>query len=471
LESHPSVIHLSINQEIQKRLRSESMDDTIKYELSDMDKMGMRKTVRLFIFYELQPSIVLDDLISSIMEGVKNATHELPFMAGNLQVDDSGKAYIMTPPGSQVVVNIRRFESTEHKSLSALTADGFNPDDLDFIQLLPEEQTGKNPVCSLQLSLIEGGLILSLRMNHAAGDWASIDTFLSLVCQSSKAYQEGLDMPTYTPDLNRVPYNTPESDLTMSKTELSEKLPMFYITDMSQIQPKPPTASQSGIYKISGPSIQRLKAQCTPFLSGVNYITSYDCISGLIWTAITRARLHLHPEKSTSPSRFVHPLDVRTRDPENETSKQYFGNAVIAAQAGPLTAQELVSGGDRSLALAASSIRQSIYTVNMSSVKAMTTLIASLSPGETIGSRADFADMDWLMNTWYSGSAEKYDIGGAAVPVAVRLPPSMARASLILPNLSRGGTRVFEVHVEVATEEHELLRKDEEFLKYFEVVA
>lgn len=278
-------------------------------------------------------------------------------------------------------------------------------------------------------------------------------------------------MPTYTPDLNRVPYNTPESDLTMSKAELSEKLPMFYITDMSQIKPRPPTASQSGIYKISGPTIQRLKAQCAPFLSGVNYITSYDCISGLIWTAITRARLHLHPEKSTSPSRFVHPLDVRTRDPENETSKQYFGNAVIAAQAGPLTAQELVSGGDRSLALAASSIRQSIYTVNMSSVKAMTTLIASLSPGETIGSRADFADMDWLMNTWYSGSAEKYDLGAAAVPVAVRLPPSMAGASLILPNLSRGGTRVFEVHVEVAVEEHELLRKDEEFLKYFEVVA
>lgn len=447
------------------------MDETIKYELSDMDKMGMRKSVNLFVFYELQPAIDLDDLISSIMEGVRNATRQLPFMAGDLQIDDHGKAYIVTSPGSQVEVKIRRFEATEHKSLPALAAGGFDPNHLDHIQMLPEEPTSKSPVCALRLSVIEGGLVLGFRMNHAAGDWSSINTFLSLVCESSKAHQEGLEMPSYVPDLNRAPYNTSTSGPTISKTELQEKLPMFYIMEMSSFKPKPPPASKTGVYKISEPCIQKLKAECGPSLNGVDYITSYDCISAIIWTAVTRARLHLHPEKATSLSRFIHPIDVRTRDPDNKTSDRYFGNAVIATQAGPLTAKALVSDGVRGLASAASLVRQSIYSVNMSSIGYMTSLVGSLSPGEIMGSGADFADMDMLLTSWYSGTAEKYDIGSAAVPVAVRLPPPTAGAAMILPNFSRGGKRVFEILVELAIGEHDLLRKDAEFLRYFEIVA
>lgn len=432
----------------------------------------MTKSVRVFIFYELQPTIDLNKLITSIMEGVKNATGQLPFMAGNFQVQDSGKLCIVTPPGSQVEVNIRQFESTEHKSLSALARDSFSPNDLVLPQLLPEEPepAAKNPVCALQLSLVECGLFLGFRMNHAAGDW-SINTFLSLVCQSSKAHQDGLDMPTYTPDLKRAPYNAPASDPTNSRQALLDRLPMLYVMEKSQCKPKPPTFSQSSIYKISEQSIQQLKAHCAPFLSEVEYITSYDCISALLWTSIKRARLHLHPKKTTSPSRFVNPIDVRTRDLENRSSEQYFGNAVIASQAGPLTAQALISDLYRGLAVAATLIRQSIYSVNLSSISHMTSLMASLFPTETLGSYADFTDMDMFMNSWYSGSAEKYDIGAASVPIAFRPHSSATGACLILPNFSRGTTRVFEVLVQLAVEEHELLRKDAEFLKYFEVVA
>lgn len=447
------------------------MEDVINYELSDMDKMGMRKTVKLFIIYELQPTVDLDILSASIKAGVRNATKQLPIMAGKLEVDGSGKAFIVTARESQIEVNIRRFEPTEYKPLSVLAASGFHPNDMNPIQLLPEEPTTKNSVCSLQLSVIEGGLILGFRMNHAAGDWSSIDTFLSLVCQGSKAHQGGLEMPTHTPDLNRAPYNASASQSTLSRAELLEKLQLFHIMDMSQFQPKPPPTSKSGIYRISEPSIQQLKAQCAPFVSPVDYITSYGCISALVWTAVTRARLHLHPEKATSLSRFIHPINVRTRDPEKKTSERYFGNAVIAGQAGPRTARDAAFGGDQGIARAAVLIRESINTISMSSIGHMTSLMKSLSPGEIIGSHADFADMDMMMNSWYSGTAEKYDVGAGTVPVAVRLPSTMAGASMILPNFSRGGTRVFDVLVELAVEEHELLRQDAEFLKYFEVVA
>ncbi|KAJ6120119.1 hypothetical protein N7523_004399 [Penicillium sp. IBT 18751x] len=436
-----------------------------------MDKMGIRKSVKLFIVYELQPTVTLDVLCASIKAGVSNATKQLPMMAGNIEVDSSGKAFIVTAPGCPVDVNIRRFEPTEHKSLSVLAASGFHPDDMDAIQLLPEESPATGSVCSLQLSLIEGGLILGFRMNHAAGDWSSIDTFLSLVGQGSKAHQEGVEMPTHTPDLNRAPYNASASEPTLSRAELLEKLPMFHIMDMSQFKTKPPPTSKSGIYRISEPSIQRLKAQCAPFLSPGDYITSYGCISALIWTAVTRIRLDLHPEKATSPSRFIHPINVRTRDPEKKTSDLYFGNAVLASQAGPRTARDVASGGDEGIARTATLIRESVNTITMDSIGHMTSLLKSLSPGEMLGSHADFADMDMIMTSWYSGTAEKYDVGAGAVPVAIRLPSTMAGASIILPNFSRGGTKFFEVLVELAVEEHDLLRQDADFLKYFEIVA
>ncbi|OGE53706.1 hypothetical protein PENARI_c007G00048 [Penicillium arizonense] len=449
------------------------MDEIKTYELSDLDKLGFTKKVKVFICYELQPTAHPDELISSVVEGVRNATRQFPFMAGTFEFQQSGKLCIVVSPESQVEVNIRRFGSTEHKPFSILAKNSFSSNDLDCAQLLPEEVNGKNTVCALHLSLIQGGLILGFRMNHAAGDWASINIFLSLVCQSTKAYRDGLEAPRYAPDLNRTPYNTPAPDPSVSRQDLLESLPMFYVMDKSEFKPPPPPPPfQSKIYKIDEPIIQQLKARCAPFLGEVDYVTSYDCIAALAWRSITRSRLQLHPEKVISPSRFIHPIDVRTRDIENRTTKNYFGNAVVGCQVGPVTAQELVSDGDKEFATAAILIRKSISTVSLSTVGHMTSLIGSLSPTETLGSRADFSGMDVFMNSWYSGKAENYDIGAGSVPLAVRLDASVPGAcAMILPNFSCGKERLFEVFVQLPVEEHDLLGKDAEFSKYFELVV
>ncbi|GAD99058.1 transferase family protein [Paecilomyces variotii No. 5] len=448
------------------------MDETRIYELSDLDKMGFMKSVQLVIFYELQPNVDVDRLISSVTEGVKNATHQLPFMAGNFKFDDTSRPYIETSPRSELEVGISRFDDKEQQSLSALAKRSFSPNDIDFAQFLPDEPATGKPVCALQLSLIEGGLVLGFRMNHAAGDWASIDTFMSLVCQSSKAYQEDQKMPTYAPDLNRTPFNTPAPDPTILRKDHLKRLPIFYVMDKSQFKPTQPPPLRCSIYKISEPAIQQLKAQCTPHLSEVDYVSSYDCISALMWKSLTRARLQIHPEKSTSPSRFVHPIDVRSRDPEKKTSKQYFGNAVIGTQAGPLTAEALVSHGDRGLADAATLIRKSVNSVDLSTISHMTSLIASLSPTETLGSTSDFNDMDIFMNSWYSGNAEKYDIGPGSVPVACRPANGMPGSCIvILPKFSRGDRKIYEILVYATDEENEMLKKDAELQKYFEFVA
>jgi hypothetical protein len=102
----------------------------------------------------------------------------------------------------------------------------------------------------------------------------------------------------------------------------------------------------------------------------------------------------------------------------------------------------------------------------------MTSLIASLAPTETLGTHADFTDMDVFMNTWHSGSTEKYDLGASVVPVALRVhTPTPGACAIILPSFSRESTRIFDIHLQVTAEEHGLLMQDAAFVKYFELVA
>lgn len=448
------------------------MANIVKYELSDLDKGGFLKEVTVALFYEVPPTADVETLISSLEEGLKNAIDQLPFMSGDLQFENTGKLCVVKSPENQVKFQIRRFDSTEHKPLSTLAQTSFAPGSLDLTAFLPKFPEGKKPVCVLKLNIIEEGLVLGLRVNHAAGDWSSIDKFLSLICQSCKAHQEGINMPNFMPDLSRDPYNTPADVSKYSRHDSLERLRLFYVMEKSQFKLPSSTPSQPRIYRISDAGIKDIKAQCSLYLTGVEFVSSYDCISALLWTSITRARLQLHPEKKTSLSRFIHPIDVRTRDPDKKTSEKYFGNAVIGAQAGPLIAQDLVSDAKRGQATAASLIRQSINSVDLTSISHMAYLISSLSPTENLGSHADFTNMDVFMNTWHSGSTEKYDLGGGVVPVAFRLyAPMPGACAVILPNFSRGLTRIFDIHLQITAEEHDLLKQDAEFTKYFELVA
>ncbi|PYH48112.1 uncharacterized protein BP01DRAFT_176387 [Aspergillus saccharolyticus JOP 1030-1] len=448
------------------------MSEGKSYELSDIDKMGFTKSVKIVMFYKVEDTVDPEKVLPSLLEGVRHAIRRLPFLAGDLQFNEAGKLCSVTTPESQVDLKVQRYDFGQCEPFSVLASSSFSPR-LDLTKFLPKEPEGKQPACIIQISLIEGGLTVGLRFNHAAGDWTSLDTCLALICQSTRAHLEGQEMPTYTPDLNRTAFNTPAPDPAITRQDQLAKLPFFSVIEKTQFQLNPPPPCQASIYRISEPAIQQLKTQCTHYLDGVDYITSYDCISALIWRAITRARLQVHPEKSTAPTRFVHPIDARTRDPEHQTSPQYFGNAVLATLAGPLPAHALLADDEAcSLATAASRIRQSIPTIDVSSFAAMTGLMASLAPTETVAPKADFAEMDVFMNTWYSGTAEKYDIGAGVVPAAVRVHAAMPGAcASILPNFSRGGPRFFDVYVQTPVDVHEALGRDGEFLKYFEYLA
>ncbi|KAJ5723959.1 hypothetical protein N7488_001994 [Penicillium malachiteum] len=443
------------------------MDEDTKYELSDIDRMTVPMMVRAFLFYEVSSASDLDQLVISINEGFQNAIRQMPLMAGLVKYNERGKPCILTPACAQVKCHVKRFGNTEHKSFSKLASDSFSPADLDSAKLLPELPVNEKPVCAIQVNLVEGGLILAFTMSHTAGDWESMRTFLSLICQGSQAYQQGHSMPIYTPDLSRSAYNG-HNEAGISKDELVKKGRGFYLMELGNFVPKTPPPFRTSIYKISQSALADLKAQCTPL--GVEYVSSYDCISALLWVSLTRARAQLHPEKAESQSRLGHPINLRSRDPENLSSAHYFGNGVFPTMAGPMDARSLLS--DDGLSIAASSIRKSINEINMDSIKLTTALVASLGPTEILGYPVDFHDMDLMMNSWFNGSAQDFVIGDNLAPSTFRtLRPITGACFLTLPNLSGNGSNDREVFIQLEEKEYEIMRRDEQFSKFFEMVV
>jgi hypothetical protein len=166
------------------------MSEERVYKFSDLDRFAATSIAKLLIFYEYQPSTNLDKLLSSLREGIRNAIDQFPFMTGSVQIDYSGKLYIVTLPGKQLELSIRRLRSDEYKDLrsdeykdfSSLAERSFAADDLDFAKFIPQWPTDKHPVCVLQLNIIAGGLILGFAKDHAPGDWESTNAFLTVLC-------------------------------------------------------------------------------------------------------------------------------------------------------------------------------------------------------------------------------------------------------------------------------------------------
>jgi hypothetical protein len=338
-------------------------------------------------------------------------------------------------------------------------------------ELLPVDH---QPACWLQLNVIEGGLILAFAAHHFAVDFKSIHIFLGAIRQGSKAYYHGDPLPKLAVSLDRKPFNGHPIPEGVSKQDLLEKCPEYQVIDLKEAFSCRSNAVdmadyQAKLYKISDAEIAELKEQCN-LSEDVKYVSAFDCISAALWKSITRARVSITPEKQSAQSSLVFTMDLRSRDPEHITSPSYFGNAVILTQTGPLDTQTLLE--DETISIVASSIRQSINGVTISSIKDFTRLIHCLAPDEKLKVHVNYEDMDFLVNSWFLRKSEDYDFG-AGVPEAFRPKPNPLKAAScnFLPTFRDASKGTRELLIQLRAKEHEMLMEDDFFIKYFKPVS
>lgn len=446
------------------------MEGPVRYELSDLDRQAPDTIVKCFTFCKLQETLELDKLKEALQQGLDSAIEHLPFMAGNICVDQSGKPYIESVPGTRVELHVKHYTSKQHKSFTDLARNCFHPDDLDLAMLLPELPVDHIPACGLQLNVIEGGLILASSAHHFAVDFTSMRIFLGAVYMGSKAYYYGYPLLNFAISLDRRPFNGQSVPESVSKQELLDLCPEYRVLDLKGTLNCRSNAVdlaeyQMKIYKISEEEIAELKEQCY-LPEGVKYVTSFDCISAALWKSVTRARVSTTVEKLAYSS-LVFTIDLRSRDPEHVTSTCYFGNAVALIQAGPLDAQSLLGG--EGISIAASSIRQKINGVTISSIKDLTQLIRCLPPNEKLKYDAEFKDTDFLVNSWFSEKVEDFDFG-AGVPEALRPKPNplIGAFCVFLPCFDNPSKRTYELLIQLRPKEHEMLKEDPFFFQVFQ---
>lgn len=370
---------------------------------------------------------------------------------------------------------VKHYTSNEHQSFGDLARNSFHPEDLDLAMLLPELLPADHqPACWLQLNVVEGGLILAFAAHHFAVDFTSIHIFLGAIRQGSKAYYHGDPLPKLAVSLDRKPFNGHPIPEGVSKQDLLEKCPEYQVIDLKEACSCRSNAVdmadyQVKLYKISDAEIAELKEQCN-LSEGVKYVSAFDCISAALWKSITRARISITPEKQSAQSCLVFTMNLRSRDPEHITSPSYFGNAVVLTQTGRLDAQTLL--GDESISIAASSIRRGINGVTISSIKDFTQLIHCLSPDEKLKLDVNYEDMDFLANSWFLGEPKDYDFG-AGVSEAFRPKPNPLKAAscVFLPSFSSSSNRTWELLIQLRAKEHEMLKEDDFFTKYFKPVS
>lgn len=184
------------------------MEGPVRYGLSDLDRQAPDTIVKCFTFYKLQETLDLDKLKQALQQGLDNAIKHLPFMAGNICVDQSGKPYIEVVPGSHVELRVKHYTSSEHKSFADLAQNSFHPDDLDLAMLLPELPADHIPACGLQLNVIESGLILASAALHFAVDFTSMKIFLGPYVWAAKH----TIVVTHYPSLSYPSTETPSTD-------------------------------------------------------------------------------------------------------------------------------------------------------------------------------------------------------------------------------------------------------------------
>ena len=450
-----------------------------EYTLSDLDMISPDTLVASFLVYKLRADHNFQQISESLKNGLTQAAEQLPPLAAKIHFDSSKKPLKRMTRGC-LKLRIRKFELGDHKSYAQLAERSFSPYEFDRLRLLPEEayaDTNEKPVLLAQLNLIPGGLILALGFSHVATDGGGRSLATTLICKCSKSVMEASPMPRSSFNYRRDSFAAHPELLALPREQLINRIENYQIIETAPTTngTQPPqtssimTAGKGLIYRIEGSAVQRLKDSCKP-LNGVTYVSTYDCVAGMLWKSVLRIRAESKSHMKNGESRLLHPVDLRNRHAQ-EVSSNYFGNAVTVASAGPVQMADLL--GPDGLSFAASSIRQSIENTSLASIANVTSLGTMMGPTEKLLFRPSggLLEQNLMLTTWYFNNTVAYDFG-VGPPSAVRTwaAPVPGFAILFPDCIRQENSRVYDLYVSLPENEQDLLSKDEDVRIWFQIL-
>ncbi|KAF3177539.1 hypothetical protein TWF106_002568 [Orbilia oligospora] len=462
---------------------SEYLDD---FALDIFGQQGTPVYTQICMIYSLPDESPIwyssTDIIDVLHAGLERLSASFPWVAGQVCND-----YVAT--GNSGIYKIKYLDEVPRLTVKDLRGNSGFPTMEELrkggypFRLLDESvicphntlilpRTELLPVCLVQVTFIEGGLIFTFLGHHAVMDGIGQGVIMKLLDKACRKEQ-------FTDDEIMIG-NAPRKDiipLLDDDVEVGPELSHQLFSSLASAPPPPPPpvakgAKPSGPPKVfwayfvfSGKALEELKSLASESLTG-GYTSTDDCLTAFIWRSVTRARLHrLRPSDKVTLARAINVrpfLSLPLNYPGLATNMTYHNSTT-----------EQLTGHD--LGSIATNLRAEIdpKTSNLTHMtKAFATYLDRAEDKTSINLTAtlDFSK-DIALSSWAKLDTYDLDFGfGVGKPKAVRRPQFTPMEGLmyLMPKSSDG-----EIALALCLREEDMerLKSDEEFVRYGKYVV
>jgi hypothetical protein len=454
-----------------------STSDAMSLDLP-LEIFGQNDTLSImtpFIYIYSAPHLEdISPLVRTLESGLERLTATFPWIAGRITNTTRTKScsgvFKITPhvPVPRLVVQDWRDDRRvptiqdliEAKApCSMLKEEFFAP-----TTVLPRdgEEGDRSPLLHVQISIINGGVVLALMANHQAIDGTAQDQIAYLLDKAC----------------NGIPFTDEEVRIgNLRRETIVEPFPDDWLPPSGSIfspQPKPEMVEDAGAETkkadtaelrwteivFDGPALLALKTEVTKDLS-IGFVSTDDILTALVWQGLARARLARLPLKTESTiGRAVNPrkyLGIPATYPGYITNNAYSSDTLFNLAHRPLgdIATELRSAVNPETSGLGESTREFATMLYRAENKNDLSMIGALD-----------LDRDLMLSSWAGFRGYQFDFGmGLGQPVLFRrtdqaMVPSLA---FFLPKRDDGE---WVLSICLRVDDLECLRRDPVFNKY-----
>ncbi|POS70859.1 hypothetical protein DHEL01_v210748 [Diaporthe helianthi] len=324
-------------------LKNEPAEET--YHISLLDCIMPKIYIPVTCTYRLEESVAIEALINDLGSGLKGLLTDYRFLAGSVfEAEDRTSFVKLGPSDARFTVHIQDLRGREFPSYDQLAERNFPASVLDVRMLppgfepSPTTTPGKgNPAMMAQFNIIKGGLIIGAVFHHLVIDAKGLDAVMAHWAAHTRSLRHGTSRPPFNPsDLQISHLNSAKADSTFDETK--QPIPSLkYAPNAPPTSDVPPSAMAQHIWHIPASKLAALKASAAPPGPGDAWVSTNDCITALMWRAITRSCLATHgitdpPTADTRTVALENSVDVRKTIPGG-VPKAYVGNVVMFSKA------------------------------------------------------------------------------------------------------------------------------------------
>ncbi|CAN8095832.1 unnamed protein product [Discula destructiva] len=347
------------------------------FAVSILDCIMPRMLVPVTCTYQLEDGANQEAVLSNMCEGLRRLLGEYKHLAGALHEPENGARAVVKRTASHATFDVHVRDVTvsdpDFPSFNSLKEQHFPPSQLDCMMPRLPAPSPATPVAEgipamvVQLNLIRGGLVMGIAIHHMLIDARGLDKLLARWAAHTRSVLDPVRYPLPSP---LRPCDLDPSVLVSAISHTGTTQAIDYrkkAVPSLKYAPSGPAAAPSislsamdrHIWHIPASKLAALKASASVALGKdtQRWVSTNDCITALMWRAVTRARLAAHgiasPQDDARLVALENSLDVRGafNGSGGGISEAYVGNVVMFSRAEMPLCQLVAPGTFRATAL------------------------------------------------------------------------------------------------------------------------